>query len=294
MVCRLASRTRCRVLYVTLNTIVANTTDSNLTTRHLEELCTVDAVACGLGDVDGGILQGHVFARLDAVLHITYYIKGSLLCKFCMSLDIQTTLLRTTDSIRQRVDSTVAHLHLDALAVLDVYSRTALHRRRIRQRQSVQLNGSLVTARHIELAICRFTTQRIGHLLCEVVALGNADVCTADHRRQVLCHIACNSHLRHRAVIADCHLIVCHLALVNHHTRNVADGEHLAHNGQRRSIAVGHIPRLCSRELVRHVTHLHIQRLSPCDYRQQQGYYHHANLLHFTATLNVPLPPFIT
>ena len=157
---------------VTLYAVILCTADGDGTTLHEEELPTVDAVAHGGGDVDGGILDSEVFARLNTVFHVTHHIECSLLGKLGVAFDIKTTFLRAAGSIDERIGGSRDRFHLDALAVLDVYGCATKNRRRIGQCQSIKLYRCLIRTRHIELAVGRSATQRIGNLFSQIVALG--------------------------------------------------------------------------------------------------------------------------
>ena len=74
------------------------------------------------------------------MLYVAHHVECPFLGKLSVPLDVEGTLLRTVGCICECIGGASDWLHLDALAVLDVYGSTAIYRCRVRQRQSVQLN----------------------------------------------------------------------------------------------------------------------------------------------------------
>ena len=258
---------------VTLDAVVLRAADVYRAALHQEVLGTADAVTCSRSHVDGGVLDGEVLARLDAVLHVANDVQRTLLRKLGMALDVEAALLRTGRSVAERVGRSCNNLYLDALAVLDVYGSTAIYWCRVGQRQAVQFYRGLVRARHIELAVGRCAAQRVGDFLGQVVALGYRHVRPTDGRRDVLRHVASHRYQCCRTVVTDANRTVADLAVVHHHRSDVGERKGLAHDGHRLAIGVGHLTRLRGRKLIGHATHLDVQRLCPCCYRQHEGYH---------------------
>ena len=81
------------IIDITLDAVIARTTDMDGTAGHLEELSAVDTVTDCLRYVNGCILHRKILTRLNAVLHVSCHVERSLLGKLRMSLDIEGTLL---------------------------------------------------------------------------------------------------------------------------------------------------------------------------------------------------------
>ena len=108
---------------------------------------------------------------------------------------------------------------------------------------------------------------------------------SADSRLDVLRHIAGNSHGGSRAVIADHHLVSGYLRIVDGHRVNVAQREDLTHNGQRRTVGIGHVACLSGRKLIRNIAHFYVQCLAHGCYRQHKGHQECIYLLHLAMIL---------
>ena len=161
---------------VALDAVIACAADSDGAAFHEEILVARDAVAHGGGDVEGGIFKADVFACLDAVLHVAHDVERALLGEFGVPLDVETALLRAAGGVNEAVGGAGDDLHLDALAVLDVHGSTAIDGRGVGQGESVELNGGLVRARHVELAVGGGAAEVVDDLRGEAVALRNGDV----------------------------------------------------------------------------------------------------------------------
>ena len=89
------------------------------------------------------------------MLHVSSDVERALLGKLRMTFYIQASLLGTASSIDQRIGCARNDLHLDALAILDMDGSTTIDRRRIGQRQTIQLDSCLIGTRHIKFTIRR-------------------------------------------------------------------------------------------------------------------------------------------
>ena len=85
-----------------------------------------------------------------------------------------------------------------------------------------------------------------------------------------MCHVARYDDGGRRAVVADAHFVVAHLAVIHTHARDLAQREGLAHNGQRTAVTVGHIARLRCRKAVGDCATTDVQRLGAENRRQHQ------------------------
>ena len=189
------------VLQVALYAVVARAADVDGAALHQEVLVARDAVAHGRGDVEGGVLQGDVLAGLDTVLHVARDVEGALLLELGVPFDVEAAFLRAAGGIDEGVGGAGNDLDVDALAVLYVHGGAAIDGRGVGQREAVELDGSLVGARHIELAIGRGAAERIGDLGGQVAALGDADVCSALRDGKVLAGDAVGGDGGRRAII---------------------------------------------------------------------------------------------
>ena len=267
---------------VALYAVIARAADVDGAALHEEVFGAVDAVGHGLGDVEGGVFQCHVFACLDGVLRVARHVERAFLGKLGVALDVEASLLRAIGGIDQRVGGAVHHFHLDAFAVLDVHGGTAVYGCRVGQGQAVQRYRGLVGARHVELAVCRRAAQRVGDFLLQVVALDDGDVGTVDGRRDIACHVASHGDGGGSAVVVDSDSGVGHAGVIYRHLVDVGEWEFFPHDGKRLTVGVGHVARLCGGELVCDAAHLDIQRLARGCYRQHEGYEERMYLFHFT------------
>ena len=188
-----------------------------------------------------------------------------------MALHIQTSLLRTTCSIHQRVGSALSQFYVYALAILHVYSRTAVGSRLVGQRQSVELQRSLIGTAGVESTVLAASAQVIGYLRGKVVSLCHAHMRSRHLYGHPLSYVASHGHLSRCAVIRHVYGIVSHRAVVHRHTAYLAQVKLLVEYRQRRAITVCHLTSLSRWKLIGHIAHLHIQRLCPSCYRQYQG-----------------------
>ena len=276
MVSRLAC-SRCAV-NLSLDAVVAHPADGKGAALHEEVFVGVDAVAYSLQHVEGAVLHRHVFARLDAMLHISIDVQRTLALELGMAFHHEAGLLVAAGAVGQRVLRVLLCADVYALAVLDVDGSTTVNGVRIGQRQSVQLDGSLVGARQIELTVGRRARERIGDfahiVVAHVCALYDAYVGSADGGGHVLGHVAGHIDRCRLVAILHAHRVVRHFTLVDVGLGNVSRRERLAHDGERRPFAVVHVAHLCSRKLVDGVAHHHVHRLRLCCEAQHQGCYH--------------------
>ena len=188
-------------LEVALDAVVTRTADIKGATLHQEILVARDAVALGRGDVDCGVLDGDILAGLDGVLEVARHVEGALLRKLGVALHIETALLRAAGGVGQGIGGAGDDLHLDALAVLYMHRGAAVDGRGVSQRQAVELDGRLIGARHVELAVGRRAAEVVGNLGGQVAALRNRDVRALLRDGQVLTHIVGHRHRRRIAII---------------------------------------------------------------------------------------------
>ena len=125
-----------------------------------------------------------------------------------MSFHIKAALLRASSGINQGVGGASNDLHVDALAVLDVHGGSAVYRRGVGERQTVQFNGGFVAARHVELAVGRRAAQFVGDFCGEGVALRNGDMSPLLGDGQILADVVGHIYCRRCAVINHFYSVV--------------------------------------------------------------------------------------
>ena len=255
---------------VALDAVVANARDGHRARLHLEVFVARDAVADSAGDVQRQVLDGDVVATLNGMLGVAHDVQHAVALQLYLSLRVDAAFLRTARAVGQRIGGVLLSRELDALAVGDVDGCTA----GVGQRHTGQRDRTLVGAGERKLAVGSGAAELVGNLVAVDsvgIALGNADVGTADGRLHILGYVACYGDCCRRAVVGDGNLIVGHLAFVGVHAGDVGDGERLAHNGQGDAAREVHLARLRGGELVGDVAHLDVQRLCRCCHRCQRG-----------------------
>ena len=252
---------RRRAVDVALQAVVAHTADGQRAALHEEVLVARDAVLHSLLDVDGGILQLHVLSTLDGVGQLAVDIERALALQLEVALAVEGRLLVAAGIVDERVLGVLLHAEVNALAIHDVDGGTAIDGVGVGQRQSVELDGSLVRARHVELAVAGLSAERVGNLLCHVAALDDADVSPTHGDGDVAGHVAGNEHLRLVAVVNHLYGVVHDVGVVHVHAVYLAEVVHLIQNSDRLTALVNHLAGLGRRNLVGDIAHLDVERL---------------------------------
>ena len=73
---------------VTLDAVIACAANIDGAALHQEILVARYTVTHGGSDVEGGVLQGHILTRLDAVFHIAHDAECALLGKLGVAFDV--------------------------------------------------------------------------------------------------------------------------------------------------------------------------------------------------------------
>ena len=195
-------------LEVALDAVVAGAADVHGAALHEEVLVARDAVAHSRRDVECGVLEAYVLAGLDGVLDVAHHVEGALLLELGVPLNVEAAFLRACGGIDEGVGGAGYHLDVDAFAVLYVHGGAAVDGRYVGQRQAVELDGGLVGARHVELAVVGGAAEAVGDLRGQRVALRDGDVRTLLSDSQVLADVVGHSHRRRGAAVGHLHRVV--------------------------------------------------------------------------------------
>ena len=190
---------------VALHTVVGSVLYVHRSALHEEVLVARDAVAHSREHVYLGIFHRDILASLYGVLGVSGDVERTFLLELGVSLHVEAALLASSADVGEGVGGAFGELYVDALAVLYVDGRSAIHCGLVGQREAVEHESGLVRARHIETAVSRRAAERIGNLLGQVVALRKGYVGTADGGGDILCHVARHGYVGLRAVVAHGH-----------------------------------------------------------------------------------------
>ena len=274
------------LLKVGLNAVVAHTAEGDVAALHLEVLVAGDAVTYCFGDIQRQVLHRDVVATLDGMFSVAHYSQRAVALQLDLPLAVDASLLLAVSTVGQRVLRTLLGADLYAFLVGDVDGSTV----RVGQGHTCQRDCTLVRTGKRQLAIGGAACEGVGDFVIIhslLVGLADADMRTTDCGIDILSHIACHCDLGSRTLVTHIDIIILHAAVINRHRVNVSQCKLLAHDGQGRTVLIGHLACLRSRELISHAAHLHVQRL-PCGcYRQHKGCEECIYLLHFTTILQV-------
>ena len=125
---------------LTLDALIANTTDVHGATLHKEILVTADTILLGRGDIQREVLDADIVATLDGMFGLACHIQRAIALQLYLTLAVDTASVRAISTIGQGVLGVFLSTDLDALAIGDIQGSTT----GIGHRETSQREGTFV------------------------------------------------------------------------------------------------------------------------------------------------------